>query len=194
MREISNALSDAIFTVCNKIISSAKFDKTYKCRVLGKVSEGKYLIIKDNIEHIVSGVFEYNENDIVTVLLPENNWHHAVIVYPQNLSDLSSKFTKLDNDIYYTWESVLMGETRNDNRNPAWYFANHARRMIVEFKICSVIGLTPTTGSSPYTPLITITPWGDSSGGYPRQIAWTGTIMQHRVGISDSEWGSWTTV
>ena len=60
MKEISNALSDAIFTVCNKIISKAKFDKTYKCRVVSKVSDGKYIVMKDDIEHVVNSVFTYN--------------------------------------------------------------------------------------------------------------------------------------
>lgn len=83
MKEISNALSDAIFTVCNKIISKAKFDKTYKCRVISKVSDGRYVIIKDNVEHVVVGACEYSTNEIVQVLLPQNNWKDAFIVYPQ---------------------------------------------------------------------------------------------------------------
>lgn len=83
MKEISNALSEAIFTVCNKIISKAKFDKTYKCRVVSKVSNGKYIVMKDNVEHIVVGAFEYTPNEMVQVLLPQNNWRDACIVYPQ---------------------------------------------------------------------------------------------------------------
>ena len=84
MKEISNALSDAIFTVCNKIISNAKFDKTYKCRVVSKVSDGKYIVIKDDVEHVVNSAFLYNVGDIVTVLLPQNSWKNATIVYPQD--------------------------------------------------------------------------------------------------------------
>ena len=80
MREISNALSDAIFTVCNKIISNAKFDKTYKCRVISQVSNNKYIVMKDNIEHTVIGKSTYEVNQIVYVLLPENNWLNAIIL------------------------------------------------------------------------------------------------------------------
>lgn len=82
MREISNALTDAIFTVCNKVISSAKFDKTYRCRVISQVSDNKYIVIKDNIEHTVIGNKTYAVNQIVYVLLPENNWANAFITYP----------------------------------------------------------------------------------------------------------------
>lgn len=82
MKEISNALSDAIFTVCNKIIANAKFDKTYRCRIVSKTSDGKYTIRKDNVDHVVSGRGEYNINDVVRVLLPLNNWEDAFIIFP----------------------------------------------------------------------------------------------------------------
>jgi hypothetical protein len=80
MREISNTLSDAIFTVSSKIISSAKFDKTYKCRVISKVSDNKYIVVKDNVQHSVTGRGTYEENQIVYVLLPENSWLNALIL------------------------------------------------------------------------------------------------------------------
>lgn len=80
MKEISNALSDAIFTVCNKIISNAKFDKTYKCRVISQVSDNQYIVIKDSIQHTVVGRGTYVVDQIVYVLLPENNWLNAVIL------------------------------------------------------------------------------------------------------------------
>lgn len=80
MREISKALSDAIFTVCQKIISNAKFDKTYKCRIVSQVSENKYIVTKDNIEHTVIGKNSYSVNQVVYVLLPLNDWHNAFIL------------------------------------------------------------------------------------------------------------------
>lgn len=80
MREISNALSDAIFTVCNKIMNNAKFDKTYKCRVISQVSDNKYVIVKDNVQHIVTGSGTYINNQLVYVLLPENSWLNAIIL------------------------------------------------------------------------------------------------------------------
>ena len=82
MKEISETLSDAIFTICNKIISKAKYDKTYKCRIVEKISDGKYLIIKDNITHVVSGSHNYEVNQVVRVLLPQNSWTDAFIIYP----------------------------------------------------------------------------------------------------------------
>ena len=80
MREISNALSDAIFDVCNKIVANAKYDKTYKCRVVSQVSDNKYIIMKDNIQHTVTGNGTYTANQFVYVLLPENSWLNAIIL------------------------------------------------------------------------------------------------------------------
>ena len=200
MREISNALSDAIFTVCNKIISTAKFDKTYKCRVVSKVSDGKYIVIKDNIEHVVSSAYSYNVNDIVTVLLPQNSWKDATIVYPQldnkisamqtNISTLTNNVTSLLSRMNIAETSIKLPDVRSDNNTPEWYFTNHSKNLIAEFKYCATIGLPVVTGYT-YTPLVTIVPWSDKSGGYPRQIAWSGTIMYHRVGTSLTEWGNW---
>ena len=82
MNEISEALSDAIFTICNKIISKAKYDKTYKCRIVEKISDGKYLIMKDSVTHVVSGSSTYEVDQVVRVLLPQNNWSDAFIIYP----------------------------------------------------------------------------------------------------------------
>lgn len=82
MREISTVLSDTIFTVCNKAIEKAKFDKTYKCRVVSKVANNKYVVQKDGVSHVVTGNAEYAVDTIVYVLLPENSWLNAVIIYP----------------------------------------------------------------------------------------------------------------
>lgn len=193
MKEISKALSDTIFTVCNKIITNAKFDKTYKCRVVSKVSDGKYIVIKDNIEHVVSSAYSYNVNDIVTVLLPQNSWKDATIVYPQvnnNIPSMQTSISSLLSRMNVAETSIRLPDVRNDNNTPEWYFNNRPMKVVAEFKYCTIIGLPVVTGYT-YTPLITIVPWEDKSGGYPRQIAWSGTIMYHRVGISATEWGNW---
>ena len=49
MKEISSTLSDVIFTVCNKIISNAKLDKTYRCRIINKIADDKYTVRKDSL-------------------------------------------------------------------------------------------------------------------------------------------------
>ena len=80
MREVSNALSDVIFTVCTKIINNAKFDKTYRCRIVTVLPDNKYVVMKDNVKHAVAGKNTYEVGQVVYVLLPENNWLNAIIL------------------------------------------------------------------------------------------------------------------
>ena len=79
-------------------------------------------------------------------------------------------------------------DTRNDNRPPSWYMENHPRETVVEFKTAKAIGLS---GSETYAVLVTLTPWQDSSGGYPKQVAVVGADMYWRYGDSNSSWGKW---
>ena len=79
-------------------------------------------------------------------------------------------------------------DTRNTNENPQYYITNYPRKQVNEFKSASVIGLT--TGSG-YCSLITIVPWGDSSGGYPKQEANFNGKRYWRQGTSATAWSAW---
>jgi hypothetical protein len=86
-------------------------------------------------------------------------------------------------------DRVTIKDTRNDNQNPQWYMTNYNHQIVEEFKSTSTIGLSGET----YCYLETIVPWGDSSGGYPKQIAYVDDKIYNRVGTSNTAWGSWTT-
>lgn len=81
-------------------------------------------------------------------------------------------------------------DTRNTNQPPSWYFANYPRTSVAEFKSCSVIGLS---GNGNYCYLLTVVPWNDASGGYPKQTAKVeGSGKEYyRVGTSTSSWSKW---
>lgn len=64
---------------------------------------------------------------------------------------------------------------------------NHPRETVVEFKHAKAIGLSGDT----YCVLVTLTPWGDATGGYPKQVAVLGADMYWRRGTSDSAWDGW---
>ena len=68
-------------------------------------------------------------------------------------------------------------DTRNDNRPPSWYFANHPRSTVSEFKQADVLGL-----GSGFAALETVVPWGDPSGGRIFQTAYLqdGTVMRRK--------------
>lgn len=68
-------------------------------------------------------------------------------------------------------------DTRNDNRPPSWYYANHPRSTVSEFKQADVLGL-----SGGFAALETVVPWGDPSGGRIFQTAYlqNGTVMRRK--------------
>ena len=68
-------------------------------------------------------------------------------------------------------------DTRNDNQPPSWYFANHPRSTVSEFKQADVLGL-----SGGFAALETVVPWGDPSGGRIFQTAYLqdGTVMRRK--------------
>lgn len=81
-------------------------------------------------------------------------------------------------------------DTRSTNQPPSWYFTNYPRTSVAEFKQCSVIGLS---GNGTYCYLLTVVPWNDASGGYPKQTAKVeGSGKEYwRVGTSTSSWSKW---
>lgn len=79
-------------------------------------------------------------------------------------------------------------DTRNDNKPPSWYMANHPKETVVEFKTAKSIGLS---GSETFATLVTFVQWGEKSGGYPKQVAMSASDIWWRRGVSDSSWVAW---
>ena len=68
-------------------------------------------------------------------------------------------------------------DTRKDNQPPSWYYANHPRSTVSEFKQADVLGL-----GGGFAALETVVPWGDPSGGRIFQTAYlqNGTVMRRK--------------
>lgn len=79
-------------------------------------------------------------------------------------------------------------DTRDNNQPPSWYMKNHPKETVVELKKAATIGLS---GGEVYAVLVTFVPWGDNSGGYPKQVAISGADIWWRRGGSDSSWTAW---
>lgn len=85
---------------------------------------------------------------------------------------------------------IKASDTRNVQYTPEWYMTNKPMSTVTEFKSTAAIGITGTGSTHCY--LETHTPWNDSSGGYPMQIAWFDTRAPlYRCGISDDAWSEW---
>lgn len=83
-------------------------------------------------------------------------------------------------------------DTRDDNSPPSYYFSQ-GKNMFWEFKYRASVGNPPTiaSASGTYAFILTITGWGDSSGGYPVQLSVGGKNLAIRQGVSTDAWGSW---
>lgn len=79
-------------------------------------------------------------------------------------------------------------DTRSTNETPQWYMS-HGRGVMWEFKELAKVGFTSPT--SKYGPMQTITPWGDSSGGMPRQVVYENRTRWTRIASSETTWGAW---
>ena len=85
---------------------------------------------------------------------------------------------------------IKASDTRNVQYTPEWYMTNKPMSTITEFKTTAAVGITGTGSVHCY--LETHTPWNDSSGGYPMQIAWLDTRTPlYRRGINATTWGEW---
>lgn len=90
------------------------------------------------------------------------------------------------------WKGV---DTRSTNENPSYYMSSNSMTGWFEFKQVAAIGAASVLQGT-YCWLRTFTPWGDSSGGYPVQIATQNDSsglprMAMRCGTSTTAWSAW---
>lgn len=84
-------------------------------------------------------------------------------------------------------ESLMIKDTRDDNRSPTWYYENYPKQKVREFKRLATLGFS---GGSTYGTLETVIPWSDASGGSVKQSFVIADKIHTRSG-EGSSWGSW---
>ena len=90
--------------------------------------------------------------------------------------------------------AVTIRDTRADNQPPSWYLENYGSKVVREFKYTEAIGLKaafPGVVTETFCTLETYVQWGDSSGGYPRQTAYSQGRLFTRYGTSATAWSAW---
>ena len=102
-------------------------------------------------------------------------------------SAASTSATNAANSASTALDTVTVKDTRNDNQNPQWYITNYPKKRVQEFKQTTKIGLTGDT----YCWLQTDVPWGDSSGGWPKQTTEVNGKQYWRQGASGTAWSAW---
>lgn len=84
---------------------------------------------------------------------------------------------------------IMSSDTRAVNAPPSSYMGSGILGSKEEFKQNSTIGTSYLGGT--YSHLITHTPWPDSAGGLPYQIAYGANGIMRRAGSSASAWSNW---
>lgn len=124
-------------------------------------------------------------------------WNYEEILYTNGGTELTKKRiigvygdTGKDGATGPKGDGLDVKDTRDTNESPNWYIINYPLHTVMEFKKCSVIGLSNV---GEFCVLQTVVPWKDTAGGYPKQTAKVeGTGKEYwRVGTSTTAWSSW---
>lgn len=116
-----------------------------------------------------------NSNVVTGKISGNTIWHSG------NLTSLS----QLANDLGYITEARYLRHLDTRDENPTPYTSTYVG-ISYHLKLNSVIGLT----GGPFSGLLNLRPWGDSSGGKEYQLAFTNGDINYRYGTS--EWSDWT--
>ena len=98
---------------------------------------------------------------------------------------------KVDENYQEILDTITVQDTRNTNQPPSWYWNNHPKLIVQEFKQASVIGLS---GFGTFVNLETRVPFSDSSNGIIIQIVHSHkdpTKTSQRYSINDTTWSKW---
>lgn len=79
-QEVIKKLSTLIFSNVQALIQNALFDKTFRARIIKKLSDGKYQIEYKGGKYTARSSQSYNENDMVYVCAPMNKWEELFIL------------------------------------------------------------------------------------------------------------------
>ncbi|AHY26738.1 putative tail protein I [Acinetobacter phage vB_AbaM_Acibel004] len=110
------------------------------------------------------------------------------------ISSQGTAITQVESSVNNALKAVTVEDTRSKNELPLWYWTNHPRRVVNEFKTASVIGVT---GLGTYVNLETRVYYTDASGGSIIQIAHSAnnSVLQmerNSVGSgSTATWSAW---
>ncbi|WP_282803995.1 hypothetical protein [Secundilactobacillus kimchicus] len=135
-----------------------------------------------------------------TVTMAQFNAQMAKMIDTDKLKQYLVDNNYADKTYVDTTIGQLPSQTISDTRDVDWTpkrYMDNGVKVTREFKSNKTLNLDDGGfGDTGFSELITDTPWGNSSGGFPFQIAKdTGTSkFFFRIGKSDDEWGAWTSL
>ena len=136
-----------------------------------------------------------DQNGVISKISSPNS---SETVYSTTTTHRFDKTVYVNGNIYgngkivqYADDAIKVSDHRDVNSTPQYYISTYGMGAVREFKYCNVIGFT--SPAEMYCDVLTVIPWKDKSGGFPRQIATIGNQLYVRVGTSETEWGAWRT-
>lgn len=87
-------------------------------------------------------------------------------------------------------DAINIADTRSVNDTPQDIF-DKGKKITSYFKFKTAVNNPPVGSTGAYVFIVNICGWGDSSGGYPIQIAYGKEGLAYRQGISSTAWGAW---
>lgn len=78
-KKIQDFVNDMLDYI-QKSINKSSFDRTFRARIVKKISDGKYQIEYKGGKYTAKSSQSYNENDMVYVCAPMNKWEELFIL------------------------------------------------------------------------------------------------------------------
>ncbi|MFW2055728.1 TipJ family phage tail tip protein [Acinetobacter haemolyticus] len=106
-----------------------------------------------------------------------------------------SSITSINSSLDTVIDRISIKDTRDDNQPPNWYWTNHPRRVVTEFKTSSALGLAASSMGS-YVSLETTVPFSNATGGAIKQVAQSGDFQNYQYRYStgsgvNAVWTEW---
>lgn len=160
-----------------------------------QTNASNYSSISQTVQGIQNTVKDKANQSQVTQL---SNLLNTTITNKADKSEVTQLATLVDTKVTSSQVNNLIAndkrikDTREDNQKPSWYFSNHPRETVREFKRNNVLGIT-SDGS--YGVLETEVPWSNTSGGQIKQTLYTDIATYERRGNNTNDtWQTWKKV
>ncbi|MEY8338480.1 hypothetical protein AALB16_10735 [Lachnospiraceae bacterium 62-35] len=124
--ELWNEISNSLFTHVKNLINKAPYDKTFKAKVLKKLSDKKYQILYKNAKYTAKYHGLVNTGETVHVCAPKNNWNELFILDGnQHFENINSNcFKRLQREDVSIKNRIL--EYVNNGVNSGYFYARRA--------------------------------------------------------------------
>ena len=174
---LQNTVNHATTGLATKAATSAL--NTLDSKVTG--IDGRVTANATSITNLQSGLTTANNNiatkadssALSALTTRVSNTENSITTQSGQLTTLTNSLNTNITNTGKALAAVEVKDTRSTNELPLWYWTNHAKRIVNEFKTASVIGVT---GLGTYVNLETRVYYVDASGG---------PILQTAIGVSN---------